>query len=289
MGNRLATTLDMSQEGDAVPLWGGAAGFPSNTMRPGLRSTSVPSAILIHPAIWPQQTWTKNGGCPVWGLGPHLTQCGRGQGLPPCQVSSWSIQPLGHSTPTLQTDRTGQRSNSIGLTVLQMVPHNGTCSRSSSVKTVNSHWQKAMFKEPFWEPDVSVGQWLEWGEIWMEPRIDGNVRPEHMVQLMDDGKPISRRCQLEYRRHRVAADVVIKAVRQRQVNVLHQPVNERRRAARLCATTKHRNGNGPWLCRACGWAWRHGRSTIFSVQRAGRVTGTGVPRSEIAATARWRG
>jgi len=46
-------------------------------------------------------------------LGPHLTQCGRCQGLPPCQVSSWSIQPFGHNTPTLQTDRqdrTGQRT-----------------------------------------------------------------------------------------------------------------------------------------------------------------------------------
>ena len=39
-------------------------------------------------------------------LGPHLTQCGRG--LPPCQVSSLSIQPFGHNTPTFQTgqDRT---------------------------------------------------------------------------------------------------------------------------------------------------------------------------------------
>jgi len=41
-------------------------------------------------------------------LGPHLTQCGLGRGLPAYQVSSWSIQPLGHNTPTSQTDRTGQ-------------------------------------------------------------------------------------------------------------------------------------------------------------------------------------
>jgi len=33
---------------------GGGAGFPSNTMWPGLRSTSVPSGIYIHPAVWPQ-------------------------------------------------------------------------------------------------------------------------------------------------------------------------------------------------------------------------------------------
>jgi len=66
------------------------------------------------------QNW---GVCPFWEgeLGPHLTQCGRCRGLPPCQVSFWSIQPFGHNTPTSQTDRTGQRSNSTGQTILQMV------------------------------------------------------------------------------------------------------------------------------------------------------------------------
>jgi len=57
-------------------------------------------------------------------LCPHLTQCGPSRGLPPCQVSFWFIQPFGHNTPTLQTgqrDRTGQRSDSIGRTVLQTV------------------------------------------------------------------------------------------------------------------------------------------------------------------------
>jgi len=42
-------------EAGAVPLFGGA-GSPSNTMSPGPRSISVPSAVLIHPAVWPQQT-----------------------------------------------------------------------------------------------------------------------------------------------------------------------------------------------------------------------------------------
>jgi len=40
--------------GAAVPLSVGRAGFPPNTMSPGLRPTSVPSGILIHPAVWPQ-------------------------------------------------------------------------------------------------------------------------------------------------------------------------------------------------------------------------------------------
>jgi len=39
-------------------------------------------------------------------LGPNLTQCVLDRGLPPYQVVSWSIQPFGHNTPTLQTDRT---------------------------------------------------------------------------------------------------------------------------------------------------------------------------------------
>jgi len=94
--------------GAAVPpfLWG--AGYPSNRMSPGPRPAWVPSDILIHPAVWPQQTWAENWGlCPFSEeLGPHLTQCGRG--LPPCQVSSWSIQPFGHNTPTLQTGQTDE-------------------------------------------------------------------------------------------------------------------------------------------------------------------------------------
>jgi len=79
----------------------------------------------MHPAVWPQQTWTGNR---EGKLGPHLTQCGRGQGLPPCQVSSWSIQPFDHNAPTSQTrqidiqDR--QRSDNTGRTVSQTVNQN---------------------------------------------------------------------------------------------------------------------------------------------------------------------
>jgi len=38
------------------------------TKSPGPRPTSVPSVILIHPAVWPQRTWAENWGlCPFWG------------------------------------------------------------------------------------------------------------------------------------------------------------------------------------------------------------------------------
>jgi len=34
---------------------------------PGPRPTSIVSGILIHPAVWPQRTWTENWGlCPFW-------------------------------------------------------------------------------------------------------------------------------------------------------------------------------------------------------------------------------
>jgi len=41
------------KERGAVFLLGGA-GSPSNTTSPGPRPISVPSGILIHPAVWPQ-------------------------------------------------------------------------------------------------------------------------------------------------------------------------------------------------------------------------------------------
>jgi len=39
--------------------------------------------------------------CPIGGLGPHVTHCGHGRGLPPYKVASnwanWAIQPFGHN------------------------------------------------------------------------------------------------------------------------------------------------------------------------------------------------
>jgi len=47
-------TIDMAlKERGAVPL-SRSAGNPSNTMWPAPMSTSVPSGVFIHPAIWPQ-------------------------------------------------------------------------------------------------------------------------------------------------------------------------------------------------------------------------------------------
>jgi len=63
--------------GGLCPFGGGVDGSPSNTMWPWPRPTSLPSGILIYPAILPQQAWAENcGGCAPLGegeLGPHLT------------------------------------------------------------------------------------------------------------------------------------------------------------------------------------------------------------------------
>jgi len=50
------------KRGRCAPFRGEGAGSPSNTMWLGLRSTCIPSSILIHPAIWPQQAWAENWG-----------------------------------------------------------------------------------------------------------------------------------------------------------------------------------------------------------------------------------
>ena len=69
-------TKDMGRKlrgGSALIFWGGGAGSPSSTMWPGQRPTFVSSAILIHPAVWPQPTWAKN-----WGAVPPFGEGGVG-------------------------------------------------------------------------------------------------------------------------------------------------------------------------------------------------------------------
>jgi len=74
-------TTDMGRKLGVVPLWGRGVGTSSNKMWAGPRPTSMPSFILIHPTVW--------------------TQC---------------------TNVTDRQDRqTGQRSDSIGRTVLRTV------------------------------------------------------------------------------------------------------------------------------------------------------------------------
>jgi len=55
---------DMGQNLGDVPL-GGLAESTIDTMLPGPRPTTVASDILVHPAIWPKQTWAE-----YWGAVP---------------------------------------------------------------------------------------------------------------------------------------------------------------------------------------------------------------------------
>ena len=91
--------------------WGKGTGSPSNTKSPGLRPTSIPTDILIHAAIWPQQIWAENWGlCPFGGGGarsPPNTMWPRPRIT--CTPSFILIrQPFGHSARTSQTGQTGQ-------------------------------------------------------------------------------------------------------------------------------------------------------------------------------------
>ena len=64
--------------GRGAVLLSGGSGPLSDTMSPGSRPTSVPSGVLIHPAVWPQHTWAEN-----WGLCPFLGEC-------PTQYVPWA-------------------------------------------------------------------------------------------------------------------------------------------------------------------------------------------------------
>jgi len=80
--SRRLATIDIGRKlGVLPPFWDGVPGSPSNTMSLGPRPTSLPSGILIHPAIWHNRYGPKTGSCAPLGegeLGPHLTQCGHG-------------------------------------------------------------------------------------------------------------------------------------------------------------------------------------------------------------------
>ena len=56
MDDRVHNRHRSKRGGCCAPFAGGGvrAGSPSNTMSPGLRPTSVPSGILMHPVVWPQ-------------------------------------------------------------------------------------------------------------------------------------------------------------------------------------------------------------------------------------------
>jgi len=78
-------TIDMGRkEAAAVPFRGGGAGSPSNTMWPRPRSTSVPSGVFIHPAVW-----RHNRHGPKIGVVPFLGEAGTPFNTTPLGEGSW--------------------------------------------------------------------------------------------------------------------------------------------------------------------------------------------------------
>jgi len=114
------------------PFW---EGRPHLRQSPGPKPTSIPSGILIHAAIWPQQIWAENsGGCAPLGRGswvPIKHNAARAEAYVHVKFQFDPSNRLAtvHQRTNVtdrqidrQTDRqTGQRSDSIGRAVLQTV------------------------------------------------------------------------------------------------------------------------------------------------------------------------
>ena len=116
----------MLKIGGCVPLLGRGSWAPSNTMSLEPRPTSLPSGILIHPSIWPQQIWGENWGlCPFRGGGAGSPSNTMWPGpRPTCMPSFILIYPTVWPQYTnVRQDRQtqSQRSDIIGRTVLQTV------------------------------------------------------------------------------------------------------------------------------------------------------------------------
>ena len=114
--SRLAAT-DMGRKLRAVPFGGSGAVSLSNTMWPGPRPTSMQSFILIHPAVWPQQTCTENWGllCPIFFWGEDGSPSNTMWPGPTLYLQAKFhldlSNPFGLNTPTLQTYGTDRQDN----------------------------------------------------------------------------------------------------------------------------------------------------------------------------------
>jgi len=107
-------TIDMGRKLGGLLFWGGA-GSPSNTVSLGPRPTSLPSGILIYPAICDNRYGLKiRGLCPFGEgqLGPYLAQCG--QGLKAYLRAKFHFNPSNHLAIIHQCYRqTGQDDSPI--------------------------------------------------------------------------------------------------------------------------------------------------------------------------------
>ena len=84
-----------------------------NGSRHGPMPTFVPSGILIHPAVWPRQTWAENWGlCPFSEEGSWVPSNTMWPGpRPTCTPSFIFIHPIVWPQYTNVTDRTVQETD----------------------------------------------------------------------------------------------------------------------------------------------------------------------------------
>ena len=118
-------TIEMGRKlgGGLRPLFGEGAESPSNTKSPGPRSVSITNGIMIHAAIWPQQILAENWGFCAFGVGGAVSPSNTvwPGPRPTCMPSFILFHPTVWPEYTNVTDRTGQRSDSIVRSVLQIV------------------------------------------------------------------------------------------------------------------------------------------------------------------------
>jgi len=91
------------------PLFGRVERGPHLTKSLGLRPSSIPSGILIHAAIWPQQIWAENwvGAQPLWGRQSWIPSNTMWPGpMPTCMSSFMLMRPTLWPQYTNVTDRT---------------------------------------------------------------------------------------------------------------------------------------------------------------------------------------
>ena len=110
------------------------ASCKSNALATRLPSHPVPSGILIHPSVWPQQTWAEKCGCCTLSMGRlgspsnTMSPVTRPTSAPSGILIHRSVWPQ-YANITDRQER--QRSHSTERTVSQTVVQNGSLAYGS--------------------------------------------------------------------------------------------------------------------------------------------------------------
>jgi len=112
-------------------------------------------------------------------------KCGRGRGLPACQVSSWCVQSFGHNIPTLQTGQTRQDRTRQDRTDLS-VCNDRECGKNGWANQ-NTIWDVDVSgpKETCitWGSRFSHAKWQFWGRKGSAQDMPEHVRPSIFIYL----------------------------------------------------------------------------------------------------------